>query len=52
VSPNNLVGILLHKDRYAWLLENFEPVDTIADVYLIYEITEEDYQGIQNKLEE
>jgi len=44
VSPNNLVGIVGERDRYLWLRENFEPVDVVADVYLIYEITEKDYQ--------
>lgn len=52
VSPNNLVGIIGEKNRYDWLRENFEPIDTIADVYLIYEITEEDYQRISDQLEE
>jgi len=46
VSPNNLVGIVVERDRYLWLRENFEPVDIIADTYLIYEITEEQYQAI------
>ena len=44
VSPNYLVGIVGEKDRYLWLRENFEPVDIVADVYLIYQITEENYQ--------
>ena len=51
VSPNNLVGIIGEKDRYAWLRDNFEPIDIIADVYLIYEITEEDYQRIRDQIE-
>jgi len=49
VSPNNLVGINGDRDRYAWLLDNLQPVDIIADVYLIYEITEEDYRLIRNQ---
>lgn len=48
VSPNNLVGIIGEKDRYAWLRENFEPIGTIADVYLIYDITEQDYRRIKD----
>ena len=38
---NKLVGILGDPNRYAWLRENFEPVDTLAYNYLIYEITPE-----------
>ena len=52
VSPNNLVGIVGEKDRYNWLRCNFDPVDIIADVYLIYDVTEEDYQRIKDQLEE
>ena len=52
VSPNNLVGIVGEKDRYDWLRENFEPIDIIADVYLVYDINEEDYQSVLDLLEE
>jgi hypothetical protein len=52
VSPNNLVGIVGEADRYDWLRENFEPVDIIADVYLVYDISEADYQRILDQLEE
>jgi hypothetical protein len=52
VSPNNLVGIVGDKDRYDWLRENFEPIDMIADVYLVYDISEDEYQRILDQLEE
>lgn len=47
VSPNLLVGIIRERDRQAWLRENFEPIDIIADVYLVYEITEDKYQELR-----
>ena len=38
VSANNLVGITAKPETYAWLRENYLPVDTIAYAYLVYEI--------------
>ncbi|MFC2163898.1 ArnT family glycosyltransferase [Acidobacteriota bacterium] len=43
VGVNELVGILL-EDKYAWLRENFEPVDHIAYSYLIFDISEDDLE--------
>ena len=42
VSVNRLVGISTDPQRFAWLRENFEPVGTVANSYLIYEISQED----------
>jgi 4-amino-4-deoxy-L-arabinose transferase-like glycosyltransferase len=39
VGGSDLVGILEDPDRYAWLRENFEPVDTIAYCYFVYRIS-------------
>jgi hypothetical protein len=41
VSINRLVGVTIDPDVYKWLRDNFEPVDTIAPSYLLYEITPE-----------
>lgn len=42
VRVNDLVGVTTDPEKYAWLRNNFEPVDTIAYSYLIYEISPED----------
>jgi len=42
VSVNRLIGIMTDPLRFAWLRENFEPVGTIANSYLIYDISQED----------
>lgn len=39
VSVNDLVGINVDPGKYAWLRENFEPVDTIAYTFLVYDIS-------------
>lgn len=41
VRINDLVGVSQDPERFAWLRENFEPVETIAYAYLIYRITPE-----------
>lgn len=38
VSVNTLVGVLGDPNRYHWLRAHFEPVDTIAYSYLVYQI--------------
>lgn len=38
VSANNLVGITVEPETYAWLRENYLPVDTVAYAYLVFEI--------------
>jgi 4-amino-4-deoxy-L-arabinose transferase-like glycosyltransferase len=42
VSANDLVGVAEDPAKYAWLRENFEPVDTIAYSYLIYDVKSSD----------
>jgi len=39
VSVNDLVGITIDPNEYAWLRNNFEPDDTIAYTYLVYNIS-------------
>ena len=46
VSINALVGVLGPADQYAWLRGNFEPVDSIADEYLVYHLTPEQIKQI------
>ena len=41
-SPDDLVGVTDDPQKFAWLRENFEPVGTVAYVYLIYDISQED----------
>jgi hypothetical protein len=39
VGGSDLVGILEDPDKYAWLRNYFEPVDTIAYTYFVYRIS-------------
>ena len=39
VSVDTLVGIMNGPNQYAWLRQNFEPVDSIAGEYLVYRLT-------------
>lgn len=39
---NELVGVFYGPEPHAWLRENFEPDDTIAYTYLVYEISQEE----------
>lgn len=48
VSVNNLVGIF-DPEKFKWLRENFEPVDSIAYSYLIYNVNPEDLKKILRK---
>ncbi len=41
VSVNDLVGVFGKAEDFAWLRENFNPTDTIANTYLIYKISDE-----------
>ena len=41
ISVNRLVGVISDSDRFRWLRENFEPVDIIANYYLVYKISPE-----------
>lgn len=42
ISVNELVGATADPNAYAWLRNNFEPIDNIAYSYLIYHITPEE----------
>jgi hypothetical protein len=42
VGGSDLVGILEAPGRYAWLRQNFEPVDTIAYCYFVYRISSQE----------
>jgi 4-amino-4-deoxy-L-arabinose transferase-like glycosyltransferase len=39
VRINDLTGVTSNPEKYAWLRDNFEPVDTIVYNYLIYKIS-------------
>jgi hypothetical protein len=39
VTPDHLVGVSADPRRYAWLRDNFEPVGTVAYVFLVYDIS-------------
>ena len=43
VSPNSLVGVVKPPEKYAWLRENFDPVGTIANEYLVYRISPQEF---------
>jgi hypothetical protein len=40
-----------HPLRFAWLRENFEPLGTVANSYLIYDISQEDVDRLCQKTE-
>jgi len=46
VGVNDLVGVTVDPDQYAWLRDNFEPVDTIAYSYLVYKIDRKDIDAL------
>jgi hypothetical protein len=39
ISVDDLVGVTTEPSQYAWLRNNFEPVETIAYGYLVYKIS-------------
>ncbi len=45
-SINDLVGVFGRPQDFTWLRENFEPDDTIAYTYLIYEISAEEIETL------
>jgi len=45
VRVNQLTGVFL-PNRYRWLRENFEPVDTIRGSYLVYNISQAELDAI------
>jgi hypothetical protein len=48
VSVNDLVGITAKPGTYAWLRENFKPVDTIAGALLVYDISENQVRELES----
>ncbi len=48
VSVNELVGVY-YPDKYKWLRENFEPVDSIGYSYLIYDVSAEALKKTEKK---
>jgi hypothetical protein len=46
VSINALVGVTADPQKYAWLREEFSPQDTIANEYLIYHVSAQDYESL------
>jgi len=46
VSVNELVGVVGERDKFAWLRDNFEPVDTIAYTYLVYKISTTEFKKV------
>lgn len=47
VPANRLLGIIGDTQQYKWLRANFEPTDTIAYYYLVFEITPEEVEPFQ-----
>jgi len=45
VSPNDLAG-MWYVDEFQWLRDNFYPQATIDEVYLIYEISEAEFEKV------
>lgn len=43
---NDLVGITEDPQRFAWLRNNFEPVETVAYAYLVYQVTPEQIEEL------
>jgi hypothetical protein len=46
MSINDLVGVFGRPQDFTWLRENFEPDDTIAYTYLIYEISAKELETL------
>ena len=46
VSVNALVGVTGERDQFAWLRDNFEPVEHIAYAYLVFKITPQELEAI------
>jgi hypothetical protein len=46
VRVNDFVGVTEEPEKYAWLRDNFEPIDTIAYAYLVYKITPQEIETL------
>ncbi|HET9429524.1 MAG TPA: glycosyltransferase family 39 protein [Chitinophagaceae bacterium] len=46
VGVNDLVGVTTDPEKYAWLRNNFEPIDMIAYSYMVYKISPEEIDSL------
>jgi len=46
VSANRLVGVNSDPAELAWLRENFQPVDTVAYSYLVYQVSQQEIETL------
>ena len=46
VSVNALVGVTGERDQFAWLRENFEPVEHIAYAYLVFRVSPQELEAV------
>lgn len=46
VSVNALVGVTGPRNQFAWLRDNFEPKETIAYMYLVYDISTPEFRKV------
>jgi hypothetical protein len=46
VGINHLVGVTVDPNKFAWLRNNFEPIGSIANSILIYQISPADLEKI------
>lgn len=46
LQVNKLVGVTEDPNTYRWLRENFEPIDTIAPSFLLFEVTPQQMQDL------
>jgi hypothetical protein len=46
ISVNALVGVTTNPQKYAWLREEFTPQDSIANEYLVYHVSTQDYESL------
>ena len=46
VGANKLLGIIGDPSTYAWLRDNFDPIDTVAYSYLVFDVTPGDIERL------
>ncbi|MBI5945511.1 MAG: glycosyltransferase family 39 protein [Chloroflexi bacterium] len=46
IRINDLVGVTQDPEKYAWLRDNFEPVESVAYAYLVYRVTPEQFDKL------
>ena len=52
LSVNQLTGVRGGPEKYEWLRNNFEPVDTISYTYLIYQISPDEIRNLCSRYTE